>query len=156
MGPFVKIIGFSLLVLMAMIAGLMLPPAPDTSRIQIPVRIPGPVDQAQLVQIEAVDPVYSKSNQPIKIEPVNSITLPATDQPNNIPWVPYPELVQALAALLADQDSIIRHHAVNALGEIGGEDALLHLAHARYDSHETIRANAKSILVELGYRVDYY
>ncbi len=45
---------------------------------------------------------------------------------------------------------MIRHHAVNALGEIGGENALMYLLQARYDPDETIRASADAILREQG------
>ena len=57
--------------------------------------------------------------------------------------------VHALAGLLSDQDTLIRHHVVNALGEIGGENAMLYLLQARYDPNATIRANADAILAEL-------
>ena len=57
--------------------------------------------------------------------------------------------VHALAALLTDQDSIVRHRAVNALGEIGGDYAISYLLQARYDPNATIRANADAILAEL-------
>lgn len=49
----------------------------------------------------------------------------------------------------------MRHHAVNALGEIGGENAMLYLLQARYDSNENIRANAEAILAELEYSAAY-
>jgi len=44
---------------------------------------------------------------------------------------------------------LIRHHTVNALGDIGGEYAIAYLLQARYDPDETIRANAEAILIEL-------
>jgi hypothetical protein len=44
---------------------------------------------------------------------------------------------------------LVRHHVVNALGEIGGENALMYLLQARYDPNTTIRANADAILTEL-------
>ncbi len=55
----------------------------------------------------------------------------------------------ALASLLSDPDSSVRHHAVNALGEIGGEYATSYLLQARYDPDASIRANADAILAEL-------
>jgi HEAT repeat protein len=63
--------------------------------------------------------------------------------------------VIALASLLSDNDTIVRHHSVNALGEIGGDMAILYLLAARYDSHLVIRTNTESILFELGYEADY-
>jgi hypothetical protein len=42
----------------------------------------------------------------------------------------------------------VRHHAVNALDEIGGELAMNYLQQARYDSGNNIRANARVILQE--------
>ena len=57
--------------------------------------------------------------------------------------------VHALAGLLSDPDTLIRHNVVNALGEIGGENAMMYLLQARYDANVTIRANVDSILAEL-------
>lgn len=56
--------------------------------------------------------------------------------------------VYALAGLLSDRDAEIRHYAVGALGEIGGEQAESYLRHARYDPSEKIRANAAYFLDE--------
>jgi HEAT repeat protein len=58
--------------------------------------------------------------------------------------------VHSFAGLLSDPDARIRLHAVNALGEIGGDDAIPYLLQARYDSHSKIRANAAAILQEMG------
>ena len=49
----------------------------------------------------------------------------------------------------------IRHQAVNALGEIGGETAVLYLLQARTDPHPDIRANASATLDELGEVTQY-
>ena len=56
----------------------------------------------------------------------------------------------ALASLLSDPNAQVRHHAVNALDEIGGELAMNYLQQARYDSDNNIRANARVILEENG------
>jgi len=57
--------------------------------------------------------------------------------------------IHTLAGLLSDPDTLIRHNVVNALGEIGGENAMMYLLQARYDANVTIRANVDSILAEL-------
>jgi len=44
----------------------------------------------------------------------------------------------------------VRIAAINALGEIGDDDAIPYLLQARYDSHSKIRANADAILQEIG------
>ena len=59
--------------------------------------------------------------------------------------------VHALAGLLSDPDTLIRHNVVNALGEIGGEYAMMYLLQACYDPDGDIRANAEEILMELEY-----
>ena len=53
---------------------------------------------------------------------------------------------QPLASQFNDSDVMIRRHAVNALGEIGGENAVVYLKQASYDLDENIRVNANSIL----------
>jgi HEAT repeat protein len=63
--------------------------------------------------------------------------------------------VYALAGLLSDQDRLIRHQAVNALGDIGGKNAISYLLQARYDPDETIRANADAILAEEEFKANY-
>jgi HEAT repeat protein len=63
--------------------------------------------------------------------------------------------VHALSGLLSDQDSLIRQNAVSALGEIGGENAMMYLLQARYDPDSIIRANADAILAELEYKAAY-
>ena len=56
---------------------------------------------------------------------------------------------QPLASQFNDSDVMIRRHAVNALGEIGEENAIVFLKQASYDLDEFIRVNANSILYEL-------
>jgi len=64
---------------------------------------------------------------------------------------PWASPCHALAGLLTDQDSVVRRHSVYALGEIGGEYAMMYLLQACYDPDGDIRANAEEILMELEY-----
>lgn len=48
-----------------------------------------------------------------------------------------------------DRDTLIRHHAVNALGEIGGETAMMYLRQVRYNPNAKTRISAEAILAEL-------
>jgi len=52
--------------------------------------------------------------------------------------------------LPGDLDSRIKGDTVNALGEIGGDNAIPYRLQARYDSHSKIPANADAILQEMG------